>query len=343
MPTPTPIRATTQQHLDVLDISDNLVLLKDGSVAMILQTSAVNFDLLSEKEQEAVIFSYGQLLNSLTFPIQILIRSHRKDVSNYLNLLKTQEDKTAPGKRKRQISQYRSFISKIVKEGNVLDKKFYCIIPFSRLELGLTASNPLTIKKPQTLPYDKKYILDKATTTLNPKRDHLLRQFARIGLSAKQLKSHELTQLLYNVYNPGAKKAPAITDLDQYKAPLVQTISNQQENIKMNDSLSDTPAGDTSSPATPEPTTPTPTTPPPATPEPTTPTPTPPPPPPATPEPTTPTPTPPPPPATPAETPTDSAGDSGPGTSNAQEALNEATKTVESLPSNPSDNPKPTS
>jgi hypothetical protein len=277
---PAPIRATTQQHLDVLDITDDIYLLKDGSVAMVIQTSAVNFDLLSEREQEAVIYSYGALLNSLTFPIQVLIRSQRKDVSSYLKLLEDQENKTPMGKRKTQINQYRDFISQVVKEGNVLDKKFYCVIPFSRLELGLSASNPLTIKRPQTLPYEKSYILNKALATLNPKRDHLIRQFSRMGLQVRQLKTAELTQLLYNVYNPGSTRGPDGVGSTQYQSPMVQTVNNKKEFV-MDDTkpnqptdapaspTQDSPAGAPTPPAAPPVTPPGVTPTPPAAPEPT--------------------------------------------------------------------------
>src|SRR3990167_6525041 len=88
-----PITATTQAHLNIEDIKDNLVLLKNGAAAMVLQVSAVNFGLLSEPEQDAIIYTYAALLNSLTFPVQILIRSKKKDVSHYLDLLKQQQEK----------------------------------------------------------------------------------------------------------------------------------------------------------------------------------------------------------------------------------------------------------
>ena len=73
-----PIKASTQDHLDIEDVRDNLALLRDGSACLILQTTAVNFSLLSESEQDATIYAYAGLLNSLTFPIQIIIRSQKK-------------------------------------------------------------------------------------------------------------------------------------------------------------------------------------------------------------------------------------------------------------------------
>jgi hypothetical protein len=187
----------------------------------------VNFSLLSEEEQEAIIYAYAGLLNSLTFPIQIIIKSQKKDVSNYLKLLENQEAKTQNQTHKNQISRYRQFISRVVKEGNVLDKKCYCVVSFSRIELGLQASNPLSLKKSTTLPYDKKYILQKAQTALDPKIDHLIRQFARVGLSAKLLNTQELTQLFYNAYNPDQAKEKSLISTTKYDVPMVQSKLNQ--------------------------------------------------------------------------------------------------------------------
>ncbi len=73
----TPIKGTTQEFIPVADIKDNLVIFKDGGVALIMETTSLNFSLLSEKEQQSVILSYAALLNSLSFPIQIIVKSER--------------------------------------------------------------------------------------------------------------------------------------------------------------------------------------------------------------------------------------------------------------------------
>ena len=188
----TPITATTQDHLNIADIQNNLVLLKNGAAAMVLRTSAVNFGLLSEQEQDAIIYAYAALLNSLTFPIQILIRSQKKDISQYLELLKVQQEKLTDPRHRQQIQAYRQFVESLVKEGNILDKKFYVVIPFTTLELGIgkaTTSALSAIKptKTKNLPFPKDYILQRANTALEPKRDHLIRQFNRIGFRTHQL------------------------------------------------------------------------------------------------------------------------------------------------------------
>ena len=86
-----PIRASTQQFTEIEDVAQNIIVFVDGSCALILSVTAVNFGLLSEKEQEAIIYAYAGILNSLSFPIQILIRSKHKDITAYLKLLEDKE------------------------------------------------------------------------------------------------------------------------------------------------------------------------------------------------------------------------------------------------------------
>ncbi len=199
------IRASTQEHLDIYTIKNHLVFLKDGTVALVLRTTAINFNLLSEEEQDATIYAYAGLLNSLSFSVQILIRSQRKNISDYLDLLDNRIQITPSQKIKEQLLAYRQFVKSLVKENRVLEKKFFIIIPFTSLELGITSAtfNPIA-KAPQKPPYDLDYIEEKAAMALYPRRDHLIRQFARIGLRSQQLTTPELVNLFYSIYNPSS-------------------------------------------------------------------------------------------------------------------------------------------
>lgn len=223
------IKGTTQEHLTIEDVVDNVVILKDGSCAMVMQLSSVNFDLLSEREQSSLVFAYGGILNSLNFPIQILIRSNTKDVSAYLNNLKIAEEKQINPLLKQRIQIYRKFIEETVKKNEVLSKSFYVLVRFSVLELGIKTANKQVLssllpmrKKSQELPYDKNYILEKAKASLEPKRDHLMRLFARLGLEIRQLETKELIELFYKIYNEENSINQKIQTLN-YTAPVVST------------------------------------------------------------------------------------------------------------------------
>lgn len=217
-----PIRSSTQKFTEIADIDNDIVMFSDGSCAMVITSTAVNFGLLSEREQETIIYAYAGLLNSLSFPIQILIRTQHKDIGSYLELLKIQENKEVNPKLKSSIASYRAFVEKTVKEKDVLDKKFYFIIPFSYIELG-ASTQVLFGGKKGTLPYPKEHIYERALIVLTPKKDHIIRLLTRLGLRSSQLTNDQLTRLFFTVYNHGSP-------LPQTMIPATDTeqVMNQQ-------------------------------------------------------------------------------------------------------------------
>lgn len=205
-----PIKSTTQVFTEVETIEQNIILYVDGSCSLVITAAAVNFGLLSEKEQDAIISAYAGLLNSLSFPIELLIRTQHKDVTAYLRLLEDQERKQKNPKLGKSIHDYRLFVAATVKEKDVLDKKFYIVLPFSSLELGASASVFMGNKK-RGLPYAKAYIFEKALAVLNPKRDHVIRLLNRLGLQARQLTNEQLVRLLFTTYNAGVPMPDDVT------------------------------------------------------------------------------------------------------------------------------------
>lgn len=223
-----PIRSSTQVFVEIEDIDKNLVLFADGSCSMVLSTTAVNFGLLSEKEQEALIYAYAGLLNSLSFPIEVVLRSQQKDISAYLHLLEEQEAKQTNPKIAASIRSYRDFISATVRDKNVLDKKFYIVIPFSSLELGISPS-VLFGNKQRGLPIAKDKIYERAVMVLTPKRDHLIRLLGRLGLKTEQLNNEQLVRLLFSIYNPGTPP-PELSGLSQILAKPEKKETPAQKN-----------------------------------------------------------------------------------------------------------------
>ena len=198
----TPLMASSQEHLPISDICEDIVLYKDGGAAVLMESTSLNFSLLSEKEQEAVIAAYSGLLNSLSFSIQIMVRSQKKDISNYMNYLDESAKKIANPRLYRLMQSYRKFIIESVKKKNVLGKRFFVVLPFSPLELGVAKSVLSITKGKGTLPYPKSYVIKKAKVILYPRRDHLIRQMGRLGIKLKQLETGELVSLFYEIYNP---------------------------------------------------------------------------------------------------------------------------------------------
>ena len=197
-----PLSASSQEHLPISDICEDIVLFKDGGAALVMETTSLNFSLLSEKEQEAVIAAYSALLNSLTFSVQIVARTQKKDISNYMNYLDESAKKIASPGLYRLMQSYRKFILESVKKKNVLGKRFYIVLPFSSLELGVAKSVLTITRGNKALPFSKSYVIKKSKTILYPRRDHLARQMGRLGIKLRQLGTEELVSLFYEIYNP---------------------------------------------------------------------------------------------------------------------------------------------
>lgn len=196
-----PLVSTTQDHLPISDIVDDIVLYKDGGAAIVMETSSLNFGLLSEKEQGAVVAAYAALINSLSFSIQIMIRTQRKDISGYIKFFDEASSKITNPKLAAITDDYRQFITESIKKKTVLGKRFFIIVPFNSLELGVTKSAMTAIKR-GPLPFPKDYVVKKAKVTLYPKRDHLIRQAGRLGLKLKPLTKPELIDLYFSINNP---------------------------------------------------------------------------------------------------------------------------------------------
>jgi hypothetical protein len=233
------INSTTQEYLDVYDITNDMVILKDGVVSIIMQIGTMNFSLLAEQEQDAIIYTYGALLNSLNFPIQINIQSNIKDASRYLRLLDNQIKQSKSRAKSQLIGEYRDFVANLIRERNVLEKKFFVVIPTNAAEMGLyTAESVLPGKtKFDINNFEKTVLIEKAATVLDPRRDHLISQFNRIGLFARQLDTQEIIQNFYINYNPESMEGQEVTNSESYTTPMVRaSISNEQnlEQIRQN-------------------------------------------------------------------------------------------------------------
>ncbi len=198
-----PIKSSTQHFVEIEDICDDILLMKDFSGCVVIEVGAVNFWLLATEEQNSIIYAYAGLLNSLSFPVQILILSNKMDISSYIDYLNNQIEKTKNDLIKQRLISYSNFIKTVVKKNTVLEKRFFFAIPFSPLELGVAGANTGSL--------NKEYVIARAKTSLYPKRDHLIRLLSKIGLRANAMQKQGLTELFYNLYNPsptGRRLAP---------------------------------------------------------------------------------------------------------------------------------------
>ncbi|HLD51610.1 hypothetical protein A3K34_03985 [candidate division WWE3 bacterium RIFOXYC1_FULL_40_10] len=222
------ITATTQDHLDIYDIKDNLVVLKNSVVCAVLQTNAVNFDLLSEMEQDAIIAAFSMLLNSITFPIQIVVRSKRLDITKYIDKVQRIENKITDPLLRHQAESYRKFVQEVVQQNDVLDKRFFIVIPTAGPESAQPGSGPfdwffkLTGSHAKRVEFDADAVLKNGSVELYPKVEHMIKEFNRIGVKARQMTTQELVELYFDIYNPSNVHGQRIrTNVDDYQTAIV--------------------------------------------------------------------------------------------------------------------------
>lgn len=223
------ITATTQDHLDILDIKNDFVILKNGVVSIVLYTTAVNFDLLSEVEQDALISAFSMLLNSVTFPVQVVVRSKKLDISKYVDKVQKVESKITDPLMKTQASAYRKFVQDVIKENEVLDKRFFVVLSTGARNVAIEpGSGPfdwiskLMGSQNKRVNVNVEQVMKEAQAHLVPRADHITKEFNRLGVKARKLGTQELVELYFDLYNPTSQHGQRIrTNIEDYKSAIV--------------------------------------------------------------------------------------------------------------------------
>ena len=209
-----------QKFLDIAEIRENLVILKDGTLRSVLLVSSINFSLKSLDEQNAIVQAYMQFLNSLDFPIQIVIQSRRMNIDNYMAQLDEQRKTIENDLLKRQINDYQDFIKQLVKLGDIMQKRFYVVVPldpatdqgttqkgfFQRLGeiLSPTVAGKLSEKKFEKQKFD-----------LSLRVNQIIGGLSSMSLNAIQLDTQSLIELFYTVYNPDLYETQRLQDVNE--------------------------------------------------------------------------------------------------------------------------------
>ena len=192
-------KASAQEFLEIADIREGVMILKDKSLRSIMLISSLNFALKSEEEQAAIIYQFQNFLNSLDFFCQIIVHSQRLNLTGYIEKLKDLETSQPNELLKMQTRDYREFIENLVATGTIMTKSFYLIVPFYPLELrGLI---PGKEKKLEGLTLSGSEF-QKCKTLLLQRMEFLLLGLRRCGLNAVLLNSEEIIELFWNFYHP---------------------------------------------------------------------------------------------------------------------------------------------
>lgn len=204
----------TQKYLDVEEVKEDVLVLKSGAIRSVLAVSAINFELKSTEEQEAVVSQYQNFLNSIDFPLQILISSRKLDMENYLDFLTQHEKQQSNELLRLQISEYKNFIGQLVSTSNIMDKNFYIIVPFSPIENKNNGffSNIGGLISPRRNILEKRENFETYKAQLFQRVDHITAALSGIGLRIVPLKTQEIIELLFNSYNPSVYNSVDLAD-----------------------------------------------------------------------------------------------------------------------------------
>ncbi len=198
------IRVSTQKYLDIAEIKEDTVILKDGGMRAILMVSSINFALKSEDEQNALVAAYVSFINSLDFPFQIVIQSRELDMENYIKDLKQKEREQTNELLKIQMAEHTQYIEELISIGRIMNKRFYAVVPYSPgSDKHKSFFDSLSDAfKPAVLIRIKEKIFWDRRDQLTKRVDRVKAGLASMGLVAIDLDTQALIELFYNTYNP---------------------------------------------------------------------------------------------------------------------------------------------
>lgn len=194
--------STTQGFLRIAEIKNDTVVIDDGTLRAVLAVSSTNFDLKSQEEQNGIIFGFQRFLNSLEFPVQILMQSRKMEIGNYIEKLKHIAEKQTNELLRVQTTEYIDFINRLVENASIMNKNFYLIIPLGISILppaGGFFSNLFGGKNKQAIQRVENF--EKEKEELDNRVSSIMGNIAGLGVRASRLKTEDLIQLYYNSYN----------------------------------------------------------------------------------------------------------------------------------------------
>jgi hypothetical protein len=216
--------ASTQSHLRISEIRNDTVILKNGGSRAVIETTSINFNLKSEDEQNAIIQAYQSFLNILDFPVQIMVRSKKLDLDNYLNDLSLIADKQTNPLLQKQTYDYVDYIKKLLEYADIMKKSFYVVVPYNALAgddkpSGIIAFFQKFLNRIRNKQTDADFVKQKKQfDTLKKGLDHRVNVVSaaleNCGVKVNKLNTQELIELYYNSYNPDLARLQKVSDIN---------------------------------------------------------------------------------------------------------------------------------
>jgi type IV secretory pathway VirB4 component len=183
----------TQQFLEIKEIKEGVVILKNNSIRGVLMVSSVNFALKSEDEQNAIIYQFQSFLNSLDFSIQITIQSRKLNITGYIDKLKDMEKKQENELLKIQTAAYREFVEELISGGSIMSKSFFVTVPFSFIDIPDFARNNQSNDEEE---------FQRLKAQLWQRIEFIASGLRRCGLKCVPLNTSELIELYWSLHHP---------------------------------------------------------------------------------------------------------------------------------------------
>jgi hypothetical protein len=221
---------STQNSLQIAEVRDGIIIMNDGSFRSVLMVKSINFDLMSPQEQEAVEFAYQGFLNSLYFPVQIFVRSQKVDLGPYierLDKIRTEHDNMLLALL---MEDYIGYIGNLSQQTNIMDKKFYVVIPFFPVvdaQKALTQSKNFLgglgglFKKGEQHVIINEPDLENAKTELRNRVQAVLAGLQQCGIQGLPLDTQELIELYYDTYNPDTATRQQLKDFSNMTGDII--------------------------------------------------------------------------------------------------------------------------
>jgi hypothetical protein len=220
---------STQSTLQLSEVRDSMVIMIDGTYRAVIACKSINFDLMSEREREGVEYSYQNFLNSLNFPVQILVRSERVDIGPYIEKLietRRSQDNMLLGVL---MDDYINFIDALADEANIMEKSFYVVVPYfpagdvqNLIDQGKGFFGKLFAKPKNTITHIDGVAYQKAKDEIKNRVDTVTAGLFQIGIQSVQLDTKALGELYYNYYNPDTAVRQPIGDFDNLATTFVK-------------------------------------------------------------------------------------------------------------------------
>lgn len=221
---------STQNTLQIAEIRDGIVIMNDGTFRCVIMVKSINFDLMSQQEQEAVEYSYQGFLNSLYFPVQIFVRSQKVDLQPYIDKLdkiRTEHDNMLLALL---MEDYITYIDQLSMQTNIMDKKFYVVIPYfpnPDVKQALTQSKNFLTGFADLFGNKEQHVtineadLEAAKTELRNRVQAVLSGLMQCGIQGLPLDTQELIELYYDTYNPDTATRQQLKHFDAMTADVV--------------------------------------------------------------------------------------------------------------------------